>query len=593
MKDGTKYVIYRFAFYADEFGTDGVCGCYLLFLGAAQHNRVSSAGVRVLTLVPKHQDTNHVLNLILEDVVQGSTHGIDSIDPFGRKIKIFLDMCSAFGDYVKMSAITNTAGHSATCFCTLCKVQRNRSVGPTYAYSADAHSRRLGFMRCDERNDVLVKLELPKDAQKMLGLKTCVESIASNIPLVRFSNSMAIARSEKQGHVNMENKDVVPIFFDSMLSTAVAPDHLITGLISILLHACFQSIENKDALQRLESQILCAAAENGLPTDGKFLIFTGTRFSGIKSLTMSVLYVVLLMATPYFNNIQGTTVDSQGLLTIPQLLQDIVSLLYYWPVDKFDSAQSLELVHSNNRLNYYRQLKIRVEKYTTAVANHMYKFGDDALLKDKPNSHRLLELVVHTVPVYGHGKFLSELILELTHAFFKTWLKDNTHSNNHITAVDLFLCRAWSMNMFVAYNMWKNGSDRHKPIALACLQRLFFKLTADASIRNQEEVQELLQQFEQRLHDLLQPPIRRLLVESTPLTFFCERSHWVLKGLLSVKVINELTSTAVNYSKITGRKRMDMSRATCHSMVRRAIQPRTLTAVVQGHISTDHCSRTR
>lgn len=44
------------------------------------------------------------------------------------------------------------------------------------------------------------------------------------------------------------------------------------------------------------------------------------------------------------------------------------------------------------------------------------------------------------------------------------------------------------MNMFVAYNMWKNGSDTQKPIALARLERLFSKFTANTSSRNQEEI---------------------------------------------------------------------------------------------------------
>lgn len=80
--------MYRFALYADEFGTDGVCRCYLLLLGAAQHNRVSSAGVRVLTLVTKYQDINYVINFITDDVVHGMIHGVDLVDTFGGKIKI-------------------------------------------------------------------------------------------------------------------------------------------------------------------------------------------------------------------------------------------------------------------------------------------------------------------------------------------------------------------------------------------------------------------------------------------------------------------------------------------------------------------------
>ena len=120
LANGTDFVTYRFALYADEFGHNGTCGVYILLLGASQHNRISSAGLRALTLIPKHQSVNEILNIILDDILEGMVHGYDCVDPYGKKVRVFLDMCSAFGDYVKISAITNTAGHSATCFCSYC-----------------------------------------------------------------------------------------------------------------------------------------------------------------------------------------------------------------------------------------------------------------------------------------------------------------------------------------------------------------------------------------------------------------------------------------------------------------------------------------
>ena len=131
MKDGTSYVTYRFALYADEFGFNGICGCYLLLLGPSQHNRISSAGVRVLTLIPKHQDVNKVLITILDDIMNKMLPGIPSTDFNGHEQLVFLDMCSVFGDYVKISAISKTAGQSVNCFCTYCRVPKSiANVGP-------------------------------------------------------------------------------------------------------------------------------------------------------------------------------------------------------------------------------------------------------------------------------------------------------------------------------------------------------------------------------------------------------------------------------------------------------------------------------
>ena len=104
----------------------------------------------------------------------------------------------------------------------------------------------------------------------------------------------------------------------------------------------------------------------------------------------------------------------------------------------------------------------------------MQFFGDEAVLKDRPNSHRLIELTVNTIPQFGHGKLISELILELTHTFFKKWLKENTRHDSHITAVDLFLCRNWSLNLYFLHKMWKYGDENDKSTARKGLVRLFF-----------------------------------------------------------------------------------------------------------------------
>lgn len=83
-------------------------------------------------------------------------------------------------------------------------------------------------MRCDERNNVLLQLKMPKEVQKMVGIKFSDETTAIQIPLVRFANSMAISRPDKLGHLTIDKKEVVTMF--TMLST-VALDYLITGLI--------------------------------------------------------------------------------------------------------------------------------------------------------------------------------------------------------------------------------------------------------------------------------------------------------------------------------------------------------------------------
>ncbi len=546
LDDGTKYVIYRFALYADEFGFNGLCGCYLLLLGASQQNRLSSAGVRVLTLIPKHQDVNKVMITILDDIMKGMVHGFPSTNPAGEKIKVFLDMCVVFGDYVKISAITNTAGHSATCFCTYCRVPKSVSnIGPVYSYSNQTHSRNEAFMRTDEKIDILLHLNLSNKSKQKLGLKTTSSSEAKKLPLVHFSQELI--NSCRLPYRTTTNT-IVPSYFDSSLSTAVAPDHLLSGLIATVLDACFRSLPDNNSRRVIENFILQSAVDNSLPTEGPFLRFNKNSFDGINSMTMSTLYVILLFASYYFHNLTNTKFDTQKLFGVPVSLQNFIAAFYYWPdidLDCFDDVDFVQTSYPNSE--YLERLRDYAFEYTERVASHMRAHGESALLKDRPNSHRLIELAVHTAPLFGHGKLTSELVLELTHTFFKGWFKENTHSSAHLTALDLFTTRIWSSNVFILYHMWKNGTEFEQEMAISNLFRLFFgnktwELYSAEAVG--PSVNELMTEFKSQLDNIMREPIPRMLQGTIPIGFLVESVRWIPKNKLKRRV-DDLTTKAL------------------------------------------------
>jgi len=126
---------------------------------------------------------------------------------------------------------------------------------------------------------------------------------------------------------------VVSQYCDSFLSTAVAPDHLLSGLINVLLEACFRSLPDNNTRKIVEQNILQSADDNNLPTNGKFLLFKDSAFKGLSSMTMSTLYVVLLFASTYFKDLSGSNkYDTQNILDIPMHLQHFIST-YYWQSD--------------------------------------------------------------------------------------------------------------------------------------------------------------------------------------------------------------------------------------------------------------------
>ena len=531
LSNGRKFVNYRFAFYADEYGFNGVCGCYILLLGTSQQNRQSSAGVRVLTLVPKLQNVNKVIMAILDDIFEGMVHGFPCINPFGEEIVVYTDMCAVFADYLKMSSITNTAGHSSTCFCTYCRVPRSVSnIGPVYTYSTLTHCRNEAFMRTDEKIDILLSLPLSKKSKQKLGLKTTSPDEAKNIPLVYFSQYL-------KGQENFSDLTTtdrpVPIVFDSTLSTAVAPDHLLSGLIATVLEACFRALPCNFSRRLIEKFILQSAVDNSLPTQGSLLRFNGNTFDGLNSMTMSTLYVLLLFASYYFRNLSGSHFDTQGLFLIPAVLQEFISKLYYWPDIELDDVDDVAFIQDRypNPLYFVRLRKLAFQ-YTDMVGEHMRKYGAQAHLRDRPNSHRLIELAVHTVPLFGHGKLTSELVLELTHAFFKGYFKQNTHSSSHLTAIDLFSTRIWCSNVFILYHFAKNGTEVEREMAISNLFRLFFGNEAwelYSADDNSSHVGELMDQFKANIDNMMRQPVTRMFQGSIPIGYIVDKVLWLPK----------------------------------------------------------------
>ena len=62
-----------------------------------------------------------------------------------------------------------------------------------------------------------------------------------------------------------------------------------------------------------------------------------------------------------------------------------------------------------------------------------------ANMLDKPNGHRLLELFIHTVPLFGSLKFIEELILEKAHHSVKNAVDMSNMKNEQVQAMNDYL----------------------------------------------------------------------------------------------------------------------------------------------------------
>lgn len=99
-------------------------------------------------------------------------------------------------------------------------------------------------------------------------------------------------------------------------------------------------------------------------------------------------------------------------------------------------------------------------RYVDQAAKYVREGGRFASFLDNPNSHRLIELFLHTFPIYRHLSNVSELLLESVHHIFKKWLENNVNHNFHITAVEVALATDWGRLLYASMSYWKYVIDK-------------------------------------------------------------------------------------------------------------------------------------
>ena len=140
-------------------------------MGISLDSRTSSSSARVITLCPSGHDVNKMMDRIIADIIRGTVEGIPGKDPNGEKVTIFLDPITFLGDYPAVTAVTDTLGHTANSFCTLCSMRkREDSRVCRIVYSSTIHSRRMSFCRFKERMDSLPQSSIPTNIMRKIGM---------------------------------------------------------------------------------------------------------------------------------------------------------------------------------------------------------------------------------------------------------------------------------------------------------------------------------------------------------------------------------------------------------------------------------------
>lgn len=139
-------------------------------------------------------------------------------------------------------------------------------------------------------------------------------------------------------------------------------------------------------------------------------------------------------------------------ITCPQWLsfRKFIAALFLWTDERLDSSENVALVCRDNFKSYFKMLTNLSSDYCKALIKDTKTYTRECNGSDRPNSHCLKELVVYIVPI-SVLSLISELIIEVVHQIFKPCLETNTHSDVHLTVVEIGLCWQRGLNVYTHY----------------------------------------------------------------------------------------------------------------------------------------------
>ena len=555
LPNGERYVIYRMALYADGFQQNkstrqsrSIGGIYLLPLGLSNMERTCAQAVRVLSLTPPGCPMAPVLKLIIDDISQAAREGVKGVDPNGNPIRIYIDPVCLMGDLPQAAAYTDVLGHSSNAMCTLCFTRRRKNqMLPETNYSCEFHFARCALCRFDARREAIRQSNPDKQILRRLGMEWEIDS--TDLPGVYFSRKMGIRRDQAQSTENRTTAPPTcpqPLLLDHALSIPALPDHLVSTLVSGVMTICFDKLRSDEKRAEIEMRIVDGALANGLDIKRHILRWErskkGVKYNGMAGNSMSSWFSILVIASCVFSDVYNHTRLDAHLL--PRKLQSFVSVLYRWPKPSVEGsmADDWDFKSRRHQLLYQHIVADRGLKFLSSARDLYVVDREAGKYLDRPFTHRMLELIMNTVPTFGHARICSELVLEQTHQQFKTWFSNNTHSTSHITAMDKAIARDWLWRLSCLHSEWRMGTPENRQRAETGMKRLV--LGEDGVWVNELKPHGRLfmEEFRSSLSTAMKHPIPTLLevCEAVNTTWTAESSYaWATRGLYSEGWLDE------------------------------------------------------
>lgn len=264
-------------------------------------------------------------------------------------------------------------------------------------------------------------------------------------------------------------------------------------------------------------------------------------------MSMSSVFAVLLVASQIFPTEAGHISNPAFILL--EKLQKLVGMTFWCPKSDVDGVQAVKYMTQENGSSFYHNLQCLAVDYIKSVDafNHQNRLKAKEL--DKPNLHRLLELYVHTIPLYRHARNIGEMVFENFHQCLKRSLRRNTHHDKHISAVENVILADWLGRMGLCLHSYRDGDRQERESALLSLRRLV--MGEDVLRLSPHNTAGITEDFNDRVDSVVcEPLIQELFSSSTLTTEWMGASKiWEPYGTGYAGTYDSITSNGINILK--------------------------------------------
>ena len=237
------------------------------------------------------------------------------------------------------------------------------------------------FARGFEKTIALQKSNISDGDSNLLGMNN---GDASFIQCTGLWPLLKLAVLINRSYVATD-RPILSNLFDPYTRNIIAPDHLLTGLATNLLDCCMFELKPMKCTKEFELRLRLGLRTVGV--EGERCIYSA-KTNKLVSISMSTKYALLLVL-PFCLRAMRVR-DEVRCFPLICLLQEIVSLIFWWPSVITDGKRAVQYVHGTGKEKYHRYILLLVKKYVNTV-NQVCKMHPSLITYlDKPNVHRLL-----------------------------------------------------------------------------------------------------------------------------------------------------------------------------------------------------------